>query len=445
MPEAGISAAGGEPLGILACAGPLPIEVADAAERQGRAVHIVAIDGFAGPEVTRFSHERVSLGQLGRMLSSFKRAGVNDIVIAGAMQRPNLLRLKIDLGFLRHLPTILSLTRGGDDSVLRRVIRFFEGQGFRVLGAAEVAPALLAPHGVFGRLTPSPQQQQAIDRAASLIAALGPFDIGQAAVASPSGIVAVEGVRGTDAMLGDLGPTGPLAGASQGAVLVKLTKPGQERRIDLPTIGPETVRRARAAGLAGVAVEASGAIVLERSRVIEGADAAGLFVTGIASPSRNFGLSKPDPSPTNEPLQLVGRRAPTPADRRDIAIGRNLISILAAHNAGRAALLAREHVLAITGERPVAPFLARQGRPASWGRQALKSRIGVLMIAPEASDPATELSAELFQAALHSCIAGLVWLGPIPGGERRMEIEAWASEAGVFLMSSADASREGQS
>jgi DUF1009 family protein len=190
------------------------------------------------------------------------------------MQRPNLVGLRIDWGFVRNLPTVFALTRGGDDSVLRRVVRFFESHGFKVIGPSDVAPDLLAPVGLMSVRAPSPANDAALRRAAALIADLGRFDIGQGVVADADGIIAVEGVRGTDAMLRDLGPGGIADGRGRGGVLVKLAKPGQEMRIDLPTIGPETVRGAAAAGLAGIAVGAGAAIVLERRDVAEAADRA---------------------------------------------------------------------------------------------------------------------------------------------------------------------------
>jgi DUF1009 family protein len=429
------------PLGILACAGPLPIEVAQAGVRQGRKVHIVAIDGFAGPGIAHFPHERVSLGQLGRMLSSFHRAGVAEIVIAGGMERPNLLALRIDWGFVRHLPTILALTRGGDDSVLRRIVRFFEAQGFAVVGASDVAPGLLARAGPLTRIAPGPDQQTALERAARLIEGLGSFDIGQAVVARPDGIVAIEGARGTDAMLGDLAPEGPGSGLAEGGVLVKLAKPGQEMRIDLPTIGPETVRRAEAAGLTGIAVGADAAIVLERERVVEMADAAGLFVLGLESRATFCNGTMNDAGADvvqGNMLRVAARRAPTPADRRDIAIGRRLLAEMRVHGAGAAAVVSREHVRAVSGRLPLPAMVATQARSQTWGRRAVKSRIGVLVIDGEV--PAGERSGEalldapLFLAAMESRLAGIVLLGGIADAERRSQIEAWANEAGVFLM-----------
>lgn len=438
-------------LGILACSGPLPIEVAEAAIASGRLVHIVAIEGFAGPEVDRFPHERVSLGEVGRMLASFERAGAREIVIAGAMTRPNLLTLRVDWGLVRNLPTVLSMTKGGDDSVLRRVIRFFEGQGLTVVGAAEVAPALLASGGSIGSLAPRADQAAALGRASRLIGVLGRFDIGQAVVATADRIIAVEGVRGTDAMLGDLGPDGFAAGLGATGVLAKLPKPGQEMRIDLPAIGVETVRRAAAAGLAGIGVAAGGAIVLGRPNVARLADEAGLFVMGLetwraAPPEEEIGPPdgfERDQAGKTQPLalQVLSRRAPTPADRRDISIGRQLMAALGAHAAGCAAIVVREHVLGISGALPLPAFVEAQGRPASWGRRAFKRQIGVLVIddgaardQPEGSDGGRLLDEALFRAARSAGLAVIVHLGPIGIGAARDERVAWANDVGLCLL-----------
>ncbi|MGD9804530.1 MAG: LpxI family protein [Hyphomicrobiaceae bacterium] len=433
------------PLGILAAGGPLPIELAEAGNRSGRPIHIVAIDGFAGGAVERFPHERVSVGQVGRMISSFKRAGVTEIVIAGAMQRPNLVGLRIDWGFVSNLPTVLALTRGGDDSVLRRVVRFFESHEFKVIGASDVAPDLLAPPGLMTRRGPSAENEMALARAAALIADLGQFDIGQGIVAGPNGIVAVEGLRGTDAMLADLGPGGTAEGRGRGGVLVKLAKPGQEMRIDLPTIGPETVRGAAAAGMAGIAVGARGAIVLERQRVVEAADQEGLFVTGIEASVGDFDtndarVSAPYGAATESVLPVVARRAPTPGQRRDIAMARQALAVLRRHQGGHAVLVSREHVLAVTGASTLAEFVSAQGRTRTWGRRLLGQKRGVLVVdgAAAAGKAESILDVALFSAARDVSLAGIVVLAPLSEGEQREQCRAWANEAGVFLMCPAD-------
>jgi DUF1009 family protein len=445
-----LTGAGRGPLGILAAAGPLPIRLAEAGTRQGRPVHIVAITGFAGDEVALFPHERVSIGEVGRMIASFRRAGVREIVIAGAMQRPNLVGLRIDWGFVQNLPTVLALTRGGDDSVLRRVVRFFEGHGFKVVGASDVAPDLLAPDGPMTQRLASDENAKAIARAAGLMADLGHFDIGQGVVARSDAIVAVEGLGGTDAMLRDLGPGGLAEGRARGGVLVKLAKSGQEMRIDLPTIGPETVRGAAAAGLAGIAVGTGAAIVLDRELMAEAADSAGLFVSGLGADAdiADGAIHPEDRAPlghdaitTSSMLHLIARRAPTPGQRRDILLGRQVLYVMRRHGASHAAIVSRAHVLAVSVGLPLPDFVTAQGRTRTWGRRLLGRRRGILVIDGAACAGKAEnvLDRVLFSAAKTVSLAGIVVLAPLTADkERRTDIVAWANEAGVVLMCRAD-------
>ena len=413
-----------EPLGILTCAGPLPLEIARLVTARGRPVHLVALEGFADPGAAAYPHERVGLGQLDRLLRSFRRAGCREIVIAGAMRRPDLLRLRPDLGILKHLPTILSLTRGGDDSVLRRIVRFFENQGFIVRGAGEVAPELLAGAGALGRHAPDAAHCEAIDRAARALAALGDFDIGQAAVATAERVLTIETSRGTDAMLESLAAD---AGAT-GAVLVKLAKPGQELRVDLPAIGARTVEAARAAGLAGIAVGAGRTIVLEREAMLAAADAEGLFVAGITTMPPRVAAPPPD----MRQLAVMARRAPTPNERGDIGIGRQLLPLLVAEGLGRAAIISRHHVLGVAGAQPVASLIASLGRDASWGRRRFRKQLGVLAL--DIAWSSDLLTREVFQAAADAHLAGIACLGaPLPR-ERLLELIGWANDGRLFLL-----------
>ncbi len=437
---------GSSPLGILAAAGKLPLDIATAARRQNRDVHIVALRGLADPAVVAFPHEWAHLGQLNRLIGSFQRAGCRDLIIAGAMQRPNLWHQRIDAGFLSNLPTILKLTRGGDDGVLRRVVRFFEGKGFTVKGVADVAPDLLAPADALGIKAPVAADEAAIALGNRVIASLGPFDVGQAIVATASRIIAVEGIRGTDAMLAELGPGGSAAGLGNGAVLVKLAKPSQELRIDLPTIGPTTVERARAAGLSGIAVGSHRSIVLEREATAAAADAAGLFIVGVGqsgSPAvlSPRGMTPPMLTPVElakvVPLAVMARRAPTPSERRDIGLARQIMPVLRHENVGRAVVVAREHVLMVAAALPVAPLLRPLGERNHWGLRLVRGQIGALVLDFTGLDNTAierTTTIELFRAVRDARLAGVACLGrPIPELLAK-ECAAWANDGGFFLM-----------
>ena len=246
-------------LGILAGGGGLPREIAESAAARGLPVSIVAIDGEADANFGSHKVTVVNWGQIGAMLRALKQERVTDLVIVGRVHRPELGRLKPDLGFFRYLPKIMKIVAaGGDDSVLRRVVRFFEEQGLTVIGPGDAAPALVVGEGSMGAEAASPADRADIAKGLELVCALGRFDIGQGVIVTNGRIEAIEGAEGTDRMLARAAKQRRSVGeGTHGGVLVKRTKPGQDIRVDMPTIGPATVEGARAAGLNGIAVEAS--------------------------------------------------------------------------------------------------------------------------------------------------------------------------------------------
>jgi UDP-2,3-diacylglucosamine hydrolase len=196
------------------------------------------------------------------------------------MKRPSLTSLKPDVKGAAMLARI-GLRAFGDDSILRALKSELEREGFRIVGPDSILSSLLAGSGPFGTHRPDEAAQADIARGIEVARALGSVDVGQAVVVQQGIVLGVEAVEGTDALLQRVehlrreGPRG---------VLVKLAKPAQDRRMDLPTIGPETVRRAEQAGLAGIAVESGGTLILDRDEMVRLADAAGLFVLGLEPP-----------------------------------------------------------------------------------------------------------------------------------------------------------------
>lgn len=250
------------PLGILAGGGQLPERIAELTLARGRGVHIVALEGEAGRGIERFPHTWVNWGGIGRMTRSFREAGCRDMIFVGGVKRPDPRRVRPDIGLIRAIPTIIRLFGGGDDHVLRRVVRFFEAQGFTVRGVADVAPELLVKSGALGRLAPAPAFARDAASGFALIGALGAADVGQGVVIRDGRVLAVEAAEGTDRMLSRLAEAPGRRAA--GGILVKAPKPAQELRIDMPAIGPRTVELAAQAGLAGIAVEADRVLVADR-------------------------------------------------------------------------------------------------------------------------------------------------------------------------------------
>lgn len=272
-------------LGIIAGGGDLPIAIAESALEAGRNVFVAALLGIADERVGRFHHEWVSLGQTGRTLSLFRQHGCEDILLAGRVVRPKWNDIKFDATALRKLPKVAAAALKGDDALLRSLVDVLEGEGFRVVGAAEAAPGLLSKQGVLGKHRPSTQHEKDIDLGMHVVQALGTFDIGQAAVVCDGLVLAVEAAEGTDAMIARVATLSEnIRGTSKKprGALIKAPKATQDGRTDLPVIGVQTVENASAAGLAGIAVQAAGALIVNRTAVIETADKAGLFLFGFA-------------------------------------------------------------------------------------------------------------------------------------------------------------------
>lgn len=266
-------------LGILAGGGRLPGQVAAAARAAGREVFLIGLEGFADPAVLApWPHEVVRILAAGRIIAALREHGCQDLVLVGPVRRPSLLGLRPDVEGARILARIGRAAFAGDDGLLAAVVRVFAEEGFRVLGMHEILAEALGPAGLLSRVAPDVVAMADIRRGIAVARALGAVDVGQGCVVQQGIVLAVEAAEGTDAMLVRCAG---LAWPGPGGVLVKLVKPGQDRRTDLPTIGPETIRAAIAVGLRGVAFEAGGTILAQRDATIAAADAAGVFLLGL--------------------------------------------------------------------------------------------------------------------------------------------------------------------
>jgi DUF1009 family protein len=266
-------------LGIIAGGGMLPARVAAAAHAAGRAVFIVGLEGFADPQsLAPWPHEMRRLGAATRIIASLRAHGCQDLVMIGPVRRPSLMDLRPDAEGAKLLARIGRAAFAGDDGLLAAVIRVLTEEGFRVIGAHEIMREVVAPVGVLTKAHPDAQAMADIQRGVQVVRLLGAADVGQGCVVQQGLVLAVEAIEGTDAMLIR---AGGLRRDGIGGVLVKLVKPGQDKRADLPTIGAETVRHAAASGLRGLAFEAQATILAEREACLAAADAAGLFLLGL--------------------------------------------------------------------------------------------------------------------------------------------------------------------
>ena len=270
-------------IGLIAGGGQLPEYVHEAALEAETLGTIIALDPFVSEQ--KFPNaERLRLGQFGKIIRRLKQASCTHICFAGIVTRPDFKRLKPDLKAMRHLPSTIRAAGQGDDALMRHVLGLFEQEGFQIISPQDVCADLMLTDGVVGSVPLKDQHRDDALQACKIASALGSLDIGQGAVVARGVTLAVEAQEGTDAMLERvLSLPQALRGTSDNrvGVLAKLVKPNQDIRVDLPTLGPETVRHAAAAGLAGIVAESGGAFIIERQITIQLADEAGMFIAGL--------------------------------------------------------------------------------------------------------------------------------------------------------------------
>lgn len=266
-------------IGIIAGSGELPRQIADACKEAGRDVFVLGFEDITDPETVRgLPHALAPLGKIGRCIRILRQNNIQEILLAGRVGRPDFSSLGMDVTGIRLLLRLAKLPSRGDDQVFSAIVAFLEEKGFTVLGAEQVLAKLLIAEGPLGKIVPDKTASSDIGIGKKAALAVGALDIGQAVIVQQGQILGVEGAEGTDRLVArcrELHMSGP------GGVLVKMKKPGQDSRVDLPSIGVHTVENAYASKLRGIAVEAGGALVIRRDKVIKRADELGLFVVGV--------------------------------------------------------------------------------------------------------------------------------------------------------------------
>lgn len=252
-------------IGLIASGGRLPELLREARPD----MFVLGLEGSVDPKLADVI---LPVGKAGAIFAALRQAGCTHVGMAGLFLRPSFAGLRLDWTGFRVLLRLLPVW-GGDASLLARVLAEVERAGFKVMGVPEMRPDLLATAGAYGRETPTDKERADIDAGFAAAKALGRTERGQAVLVRDGAVRAKEGRGGTTALIN--------SGALPGGILVKAAMPGQDRRVDLPTIGLDTIDQAKRAGLRGIAVEAGAAIVMDRDAMAKAADAAGIFVCGV--------------------------------------------------------------------------------------------------------------------------------------------------------------------
>jgi DUF1009 family protein len=267
-------------LGIVAGSGALPGFVIELCRKQGREFFVVASEGDADrAEFAHVPHIWARRGALRRIVNAFRKEGVSELIFVGGIRRPTPWQLRPDWYlFMKICHVGWQIFRAGDESLLKILVREMQAIGFSISGVHELFPELLAREGLYGSVRPDHEAELDIELGVQAAHEIGRADIGQAVVVQRREVLGVEDRQGTDALIARCASK---QAAGAGGILVKVAKPSQQRKIDLPTIGVDTVRAAAAAGLRGIAIEAGSALVVDREEVARTADAADIFVVGV--------------------------------------------------------------------------------------------------------------------------------------------------------------------
>ena len=269
-----------QPLGIIAGGGEVPQAVLNAARAQGRDVYIAALEHSADESLCHnVDHDWYALGQGGSIIKALRQRHITDIVMIGRVKRPNLKDIRPDLWTTKVLARI-GIKALGDNDLLVLINDALEAEGFKLQGAQDVAPDLLTPEGLLTKAKPSRHEEADIAHGKEIAKALGIMDVGQSVIVYDGVVLGMEGAEGTDALIARCAED---RGKKHGGVLVKLCKPQQDKRLDLPTIGPQTLDQLHKYGYAGVAIHAGNSLLPARNEFIEKANKSKLFVIGVTA------------------------------------------------------------------------------------------------------------------------------------------------------------------
>ena len=265
-------------LGMIAGGGMMPVEIIKHCNSTGREIFVVGIEPFAKEEELKdVPCIFAKMGEVGKILKALTQNDVYEIVLAGGIKRPSFKELIPDWEGAK-LMAKLAIRKMSDDNLFRAVMDEIEQRGFKVVGIQEVVPQMLFSEGIYGKVKPSADDMNDIRRGITVAKALGAVDVGQAVVVQEGMVLAVEAIEGTDLMLSR---AATVRKQGKAPVMVKILKPGQDMRVDLPAIGLQTIEQLKKYGIKGIAVEAGGILLIERDAVIKLANEAGIFIIGL--------------------------------------------------------------------------------------------------------------------------------------------------------------------
>jgi hypothetical protein len=272
-------------IGIIAGMGELPVIIAKDARERGYKVITVALETLASPEMDSVSDEIrwVNPGKFGELIDILKKHQIKEAIMAGKVPKSLLYKSKITPD-LRAVKLLFSIKDKSDDAILNAITKELAGEGIKIIDTTKFSPHLLTPVGCLTRKKPDEEQWKDIEFGWKIAREIGKLDIGQTVVIKGKAVMAIEAIEGTDEAILRGGKW-----AGDGAVVVKVSKPQQDMRMDVPAVGPDTLKSMENVNAKVLALEAHRSMIVDRETVIRVAESAGIVIVGISSETMHHG------------------------------------------------------------------------------------------------------------------------------------------------------------
>ncbi|MBL4908183.1 MAG: UDP-2,3-diacylglucosamine diphosphatase LpxI [Sneathiella sp.] len=271
-------------VGIIAGRGDLPLSLANNLKKQGQDPFLLLVKGEALPsDYTDFSHEIIAITKVGKFLKILKKEKCSRVTLAGPVARPDFKNILPDMEGLKLLAKISTSVSKGDDGLMRAISSYIEEKGFQLVGAHELNTEFLADAGPLGTILPNEDDLLDIKEGIRITQAIGALDIGQAVIIRNGYVLGVEAAEGTEKLIERCAE---FAWEKPAGILVKLAKPEQDLRADMPAVGPDTILQIVSSGLRGLAIEADRCLIVRKDEVIRLANEKGVFLYGVSTESQ---------------------------------------------------------------------------------------------------------------------------------------------------------------
>lgn len=265
-------------LALIAGSGNLPLEIIRSCQKNNTYLIVIGFESQTHLNEMNVPYAQFSLGSIGKILAHFKKHNIKQIVFAGNIKRPSLKELQVDWIGAKWLQKLSLKAMKGDDALLSGILDLLQKEGFEILKPSDFLDNLILPAGTLTKISPTPDDYLDIDRGVQILKTLSPLDIGQSIIVQQGLVLGIEAIEGTKTLIQRCAL---LKREGSGGVLVKMAKTGQNKKIDLPTIGPETIEDLKKAGFVGIAAEANATQVIDYEQTIKLADEMGLFIVEI--------------------------------------------------------------------------------------------------------------------------------------------------------------------